>query len=159
YEEQSGPCSNGGGRGGQGAGPGDDGSANQGPDTAPECPATCARPDTPGAARRDHAQPLTALWHHVYAINRLREAYDGLNHAAAPGVEGPTWAAYGEHLAAHLQDVSDRLTQGGDHARPVERGYSPKPDGRQRPLGIPTLDDTSVQRAPVEVLHAIDAGA
>jgi len=26
------------------------------------------------AARRDHAQPLTALWHHGYAINRLREA-------------------------------------------------------------------------------------
>jgi hypothetical protein len=29
------------------------------------------------AARRDHAKPLTALWHHVYDINRLREAYDG----------------------------------------------------------------------------------
>ena len=26
------------------------------------------------AARRDHAQPLTALWPHVYARNRLREA-------------------------------------------------------------------------------------
>ena len=26
------------------------------------------------AARRDHAQPLTALWHHVDDVNRLREA-------------------------------------------------------------------------------------
>ena len=45
------------------------------------------------AARRDHAKPLTALWHHVYDIDRLREAYDGLNRDAAPGVDGQTWAA------------------------------------------------------------------
>jgi len=45
------------------------------------------------AARRDHAKPLTALWHHVYDINRLREAYDGLHREAAPGVDGQTWAA------------------------------------------------------------------
>jgi RNA-directed DNA polymerase len=45
------------------------------------------------AARRDHAKPLTALWHQVYDINRLHEAYDGLNRDAAPGVDGQTWAA------------------------------------------------------------------
>jgi RNA-directed DNA polymerase len=110
------------------------------------------------AARRDHAKPLTALWHHVYDINRLREAYDGLNHDAAPGVDGQTWAAYGENLEAHLQDLSDRLKQGGYHARPVERVYIPKPDGRQRPIGIPTLEDKIVQRATVEVLNAIYEG-
>ena len=65
------------------------------------------------AARRDHATPLTALWHHVYDINRLREAYDGLHHAAAPGVDGQTWAAYGEHLEAHRRDLSDRRKRGG----------------------------------------------
>jgi hypothetical protein len=45
------------------------------------------------AARRDHAKPLTALWPQVYDINQLREAYNGLNRAAAPGVAGQTWAA------------------------------------------------------------------
>src|SRR5262245_38361707 len=30
------------------------------------------------AVRRDHAKPLTALWHHVYDVKRLREAYYGL---------------------------------------------------------------------------------
>ena len=110
------------------------------------------------AARRDHAKPLTALWHHVYDINRLREAYDGLNRDAAPGVDGQTWAAYGENLEANLRDVSDRLKRGAYPARPVERVYIPKPDGRQRPIGIPTLEDTIVQRATVEVLNAIYEG-
>ena len=85
----------------------------------------------------DHAKPLTALWHHVDDINRLREAYDGLHHEAAPGVDGQTWAAYGENLEANLQDLADRLKRGG-HARPVERVYIPKPEGRQRPIGLPT---------------------
>ena len=110
------------------------------------------------AARRDHAKPLTALWHHVYEINRLREAYDGLNRDAAPGVDGQTWAAYGENLEANLRDLSDRLKRGGYHARPVARVYIPKPDGRQRPIGIPTLEDKIVQRATVEVLNAIYEG-
>jgi RNA-directed DNA polymerase len=110
------------------------------------------------AARRDHAKPLTALWHHVYDINRLREAYEGLNRDAAPGVDGQTWAAYGENLEANLRDLSDRLKRGRYHARPVERVYIPKPDGRQRPIGIPTLEDKIVQRATVEVLNAIYEG-
>jgi RNA-directed DNA polymerase len=110
------------------------------------------------AARREHAKPLTALWHHVDDLTRLREAYDGLNHEAAPGGAGETWEAYGEHLEANLRDLSDRLKRGAYHARPVKRVSSPKPDGRQRPIGIPALEDTSVQRATVEGLHAIDEG-
>jgi group II intron reverse transcriptase/maturase len=110
------------------------------------------------AARREHAKPWTALWHHVYDGNRLREAYDGLNREAAPGVEGQTWAASGEHLETNLRDLSDRRKRGAYHARPVERVSIPKPEGRQRPIGIPTREDTSVQRATVEGLHAIDEG-
>jgi len=98
---------------------------------------------------------LTALWHHVYDIHRLREAYHGLHREAAAGGDGQTWAAYGEHLEGNLRDLSDRLKRGGYHARPVKRVYIPKPDGRQRPIGISTLEDTIVQRATVEVLNAI----
>jgi RNA-directed DNA polymerase len=107
------------------------------------------------AARKDRVMPLTALWPHVYDIDRLREAYDGVNRDASPGRDGQTWATYGENLEANLRDRSDRLKRGTYQASPVERVYIPKADGRQRPIGIPTLEDKIVQRATVEVFNAI----
>ena len=58
-------------------------------------------------------------------------------------------------MEANLRDLSGRLERGGYHAQPVERVYLPKPDGRERPIGIPTLEDKIVQRATVEVLNAV----
>jgi len=70
-------------------------------------------------------------------------------------VDGETWAAYGGDLEANLRDLSGRLKRGGYRAQPVERVYIPKPDGRERPIGIPRLADKIVQRATVEVLNAV----
>jgi group II intron reverse transcriptase/maturase len=98
---------------------------------------------------------FTALLHHVYNRDTLREAYFALRRDAAPGMDGQTWTAYGEALEENLRDLSDRLKRGAYRARPVRRVYIPKADGRQRPLGVPTLEDKIVQRATVEVLNAI----
>jgi group II intron reverse transcriptase/maturase len=62
---------------------------------------------------------------------------------------------YGEDLVSNLADLSERLKRGGYRARPVRRVWIPKADGRQRPLGVPALEDKLVQRAAVEVLNAI----
>ena len=110
------------------------------------------------AARRDHAQPLPALWPHGDESNRRRAAVDGLHHAAAPGVAGEPWAASGETLEATRRDLSDRRKRGGDPARPGTRVSSPPPEGRPRPLGLPALEATSVQRATVAVRTASDEG-
>ncbi|HET6427242.1 MAG TPA: group II intron reverse transcriptase/maturase [Phycisphaerae bacterium] len=95
------------------------------------------------------------MWHHVYDIDRLREEYFALKPHAAPGVDGQTWQAYGEALESNLRDLSDRLKRGAYRARPVKRAWIPKADGRQRPIGIPTLEDKIVQRSAASVLGAV----
>jgi group II intron reverse transcriptase/maturase len=107
------------------------------------------------AARKDSGQRFTALLHHVYDVDRLRAAYLALKRDAAAGVDGETWQHYGEALEENLRDLADRLKRGAYRAKPVRRTYIPKADGRQRPLGVPALEDKIVQRAVVEVLNAI----
>jgi len=107
------------------------------------------------AARKDRRQRFTALLHHVYDIERLRQAYLALKRDAAAGVDGQTWRSYGEDLEVNLQDLAGRLKRGAYRAKPVRRAFIPKADGRQRPLGVPALEDKIVQRAVVEVLNAI----
>src|SRR5262245_49834806 len=105
-------------------------------------------------ARRDKEARFTALLHHV-ELDRLRAAYWAIRPKAAPGVDGVTWEAYGQDLEANLHDLHTRLHTGRYRARPSRRAYIPKADGRQRPLGIATLEDKIAQRAVVEVLNAI----
>ena len=105
-------------------------------------------------ARQDKKAKFTALFHHL-TVDRLRDAYLSLQKRAAPGVDGVTWEQYGENLEANLLDLHARLQRGAYRARPSRRVYIPKADGRQRPLGIASLEDKLVQRAVVEVLNAI----
>jgi RNA-directed DNA polymerase len=107
------------------------------------------------AAAKDKKLRFTALLHHIYNLETLRTAYFSLQKEAAPGVDGETWRHYGETLEDNLQDLSHRLKRGAYRAKPVRRVYIPKADGRQRPLGVPALEDKIVQRAAVEVLNAI----
>ena len=106
-------------------------------------------------AAKDKEVKFTSLWHHVYDIERLREAYYDLKRNSAKGVDGETWEHYGEKLEMNLRDLSERLKRGAYHAKPVRRVYIPKPDGRQRPIGVPALEDKVVQSATSEVMQAI----
>jgi len=107
------------------------------------------------AARRDKGTRFTALWHHVCDVRRLREEYFALKRDSAPGVDGQTWGQYGRNLEVNLQDLSGRLHRGAYRAKPVKRAWIPKPDGRQRPIGVPALEDKIVQRAAAKVLSAV----
>jgi group II intron reverse transcriptase/maturase len=105
-------------------------------------------------ARRDKGARFTALLHHV-DVDLLRAAYRALRPSAAPGVDGVTWETYGRDLEANLQGLHERVHGGRYRAKPSRRTYIPKADGDRRPLGIAALEDKIVQRAIVEVLHAI----
>ena len=109
------------------------------------------------AAKGDRKLRFTALLHHIYNLETLRLAYFRLKKEAAPGVDGETWRHYGEQLEVNLQDLSERLKRGAYRAKPVRRVFIPKADGRQRPLGVPALEDKIVQRAAVEVLVLLNA--
>lgn len=107
------------------------------------------------AVRRDRKARMTALFHHVYSVEHLREGYFALRRGAAPGVDGVTWEGYGRELEGNLEGLSARLKRGGYRPPPVRRVYIPKGDGRQRPLGIPSLEDKIVQWVVSQVLTAI----
>jgi RNA-directed DNA polymerase len=106
------------------------------------------------SARTNPKLRFTALLHHV-TPDLLRMAYFSLKRNAAPGVDGVTWDAYGEDLENKLNDLHGRIHRGGYRALPSRRRMIPKPDGRERPLGIASLEDKIAQRAVVEVLNAI----
>jgi RNA-directed DNA polymerase len=107
------------------------------------------------AVRRDKKVKLTSLYHHVYQVDHLREAYFRLKRDAAPGVDGETWQQYGQDLEKNLQGLSERLQRGAYRATPVRRTYLKKADGRQRPLGIPALEDKIVQGVTAQIFSAI----
>jgi len=107
------------------------------------------------AAVRFKEQQLTTLWHHCYNVDHLRAVFFRLKKSASPGVDGQTWADYAENLEDRLLDLSDRLRRGAYRAKPVLRTYIQKPDGRQRPLGIPTVEDKIVQGITKAVMEQV----
>ncbi|MGH6893343.1 MAG: group II intron reverse transcriptase/maturase [Dongiaceae bacterium] len=106
------------------------------------------------ARARKGKEKFTALMHHV-TVDVLDAAFGWLKRDAAAGTDGVTWHDYARNREANLIDLHARLHRGAYRAKPVRRQYIPKPDGRQRPLGIAALEDKIVQRALVEVLNAV----
>jgi RNA-directed DNA polymerase len=111
-------------------------------------------PGVRAAAQRDRGLRFTALLHHV-TESLLRDSFHQLKKDAAPGVDEVTWKEYEQGLEVRLADLHDRVHSGAYRAQPSRRVYIPKPDGRQRPLGIASLEDKIVQQAVATVLQQI----
>jgi group II intron reverse transcriptase/maturase len=99
-------------------------------------------------------EKFTTLLHHV-TLDVLRASFQSLKRNAAPGVDGMRWQEYEEGLEDRLADLKDRIHRGAYRAQPSRRIYLPKPDGRQRPIGIAALEDKIVQQAVVTILNEI----
>ena len=85
----------------------------------------------------------------------LLHGWNGLNKAAASGVDGVTAAAYAENLHANIEALAERLKLKRYRAKLVRRHYILKENGKQRPLGIPALEDKLVQAACARLMTAI----
>ena len=103
-------------------------------------------------ARKDHR--FRDLYRELN-VDFLRSCWGDLNKKAASGVDGVTAAAYQEHLDANIQNLAERLKTKKYRAKLVRRCYIPKENGKERPLGIPALEDKLVQLACAKLLTAI----
>jgi group II intron reverse transcriptase/maturase len=106
------------------------------------------------AARKSRDLKFTALLHHVDE-ELLTWSFYQLKKTAALGVDQLTWHEYEVDLEKRIADLHGRIHRGGFRAKPSRRVYIPKPDGRQRPLGIASLEDKIVQHAVRTVLQCI----
>lgn len=105
-------------------------------------------------AKRDKKVKFTSLAH-LLTPEFLGENFRRLNQKASPGSDGVTIEEYKKGFDANIEQLWTELKSGKYRAVPVRRRYIQKPDGRQRPLGIPTVSDRIVQRAVSEIVSAI----
>ena len=106
------------------------------------------------AAQEGKEKQFTALLHHL-TVGLLREGFYALKRKAAPGVDGVTWEEYESGLEDRLIGLHRRVHRSAYRAQPSRRVFIPKPDGRQRPLGVAALEDKIVQHAVVTILNQI----
>ncbi len=106
------------------------------------------------AARRNRRLQFTALMHHI-TPQLLVDSFYSLQRNAAAGVDGVTWREYEKILPQRVTEMHRMIQSGAYRATPSRRVYIPKADGRQRPLGIASIEDKVVQQAVVTVLSAI----
>lgn len=75
--------------------------------------------------------------------------------ARTPGMDGVDKQAMEANLIEELQRIRAELLVGNYRPQPARRVYIPKADGKQRPLGIPSLRDRIVQRAMLMAMEPI----
>ena len=72
----------------------------------------------------------------------------------APGIDGMTVDDLPGYLLLHWLEIRAQLEAGRYRPQPVKRVEIPKPDGKTRPLGIPTVLDRFIQQAIAQVVSA-----
>jgi RNA-directed DNA polymerase len=109
------------------------------------------------AAKRQPGRRFHALLDRIYRRDVLWEAWRRVKrNRGAAGVDAMTLAEVEQMgVEGFLEDLGARLRAGTYRPAAVRRRYIPKADGRQRPLGIPTVRDRVAQMAATLVLEPI----
>jgi RNA-directed DNA polymerase len=107
---------------------------------------------------QDKERKFYDLYDFLYDQDWLRLAHDYVKQNAASitaGCDGINMSAFDEELEANLQQITEELKSETFKPLPVRRVYIPKPNGKTRPLGIPSIKDRIVQEALRMVLEPI----
>ena len=109
------------------------------------------------AAKCNPGRRFHALFDRIWRGDVLLEAWKRVrSNRGAAGIDGETLKMIEQRgVEDFLREIQDILRAGGYRPSPVSRRYIPKPDGRHRPLGIPTVRDRVVQMATKIVLEPI----
>lgn len=106
------------------------------------------------AENRQTRTLTTELMERICSSANLNRAYKRVKeNKGAPGVDGLTVDQLKAHLTRHKESLLKSLLEGSYEPQAVRKVMIPKPDGGERQLGIPTVQDRWVQQAIAQVLE------
>ena len=85
----------------------------------------------------------------------LYRGWSNLNKQSAAGVDGITAKEYRKSLIENIHSLHHKLKENRYRVNDVKRVYIPKANGKERPLGLPTIEDKLVQQSVSEILQSI----
>ena len=109
------------------------------------------------AAKKDKQRRFHALYDRIFRLDILwwawKEVRENKGSARIDNITFEMIEEYG--VEEYLLDIQEDLQNKKYRPKPVKRVYIPKPNGKQRPLGIPTVVDRIVQQACKIVIESV----